>query len=199
MVSCFAATNQRAMRPFYIIIALSLSLASKAQTFNADAKSTGTLKSTEGKFEGIIDVNFKNDQVLWRSDNISKLFSARQIKEIDVVDQNGNHSRYKSFEFEYDHLLFLVVTAGKIEILFKPGIIKDKITQTYFPDYFVVGKHKQLIPLEKKKDFIDAFGNDAKWMAQYIKNESLDMSRVIDISKAFEYYNNSFEATHPVP
>lgn len=170
-----------------------------SQTFNADANTTGEIKTTEGKFEGIIDINMKNDQVLWRSDNTAKVFDASQIKEIRLKSPSGNESSYKSSELEGDHFIFLVVSSGKAEILYKKGILRDQTTQSFYPDYFAVGKRKELIPLEKKKDFINAFGEDAKWMAQYIKNNNLDFERVIDISKAFDYYNNSYEATHPLP
>ena len=144
-------------------------------------------------------MNPASNQVLCRSDEKTQIFSAQQIKEVRYTGSEGNEIIYKGFELGEETHLFEVLSDGKITLLFKPGIIKDEFTNSTYPPFFTVGKKKELIPLERKKDLISAFGGDAKWMEQFIKNNQLDLDHKEGVHRAFSYYNQTFEATNPSP
>lgn len=169
------------------------SLSLYAQTFDAQTTTQGVLKTTEGKYQGAVDVNTELDQVMWTSGNTTRIFGARQIKEVTISMENGQSKKYKGAEFDGGHYLFEVIAEGNTNILFRPKILKDSFTNTYYPDYFTL-KKQQIIPLEKKKDFLALFGNDASWMHQFIKNQDIDLKVRDDVSEAYQYYNQTFEA-----
>ncbi|RED92824.1 hypothetical protein [Marinoscillum furvescens] len=166
------------------------------QTFDANSKVTGTLKTTEGKYEGLVDINLKLNQVLWSRDNSSKIFGARQIKEAKLQFPDGSQKIYVGHELGNDHYLFEALAYGKTIVLFKEGLTKDQVTGALYPPFFTIEKNK-LKPLERKKDILEVFGGDSKWMHQFIKNRNLDLASKSDIEKAFDYYNGTFEATNP--
>lgn len=185
------------MRYFSILWVLATHTSLYGQTFNAQSQNLGTIKSTEGKFQGTIDVNMELDQAMWHDGNRTKIFGAQQIKELRLQTPNGEQYMYIGLKLDDDYYLFKVISEGKATILFKPNILKDKLAETYYPHYFVLGKKDVPIPLSRKKDFLDVFGEDEKWMAQFIKNNDLNLEMGEEIAKAFNYYNNTFEATHP--
>ncbi len=107
-------------------------------------------------------------------------------------------SAYVGQKLNDEFFLMEVVTSGQISILHKSGIEKDPYTHKEYSGYFVE-KKGHLQELEKKKDFLDLFGDDEKWMSIRIKNQGYDLENKADIRAAFDYYNQSFEASNPSP
>ncbi|WP_421894213.1 hypothetical protein [Marinoscillum sp.] len=187
------------MKYTLVLFLCSAHLASMAQTFNANAATSGVIRTSEGKYEGIIDINPASNQVLCRSAEKTQIFSAQQIKEVRYTGTEGKETYYKGYELDGEAHLFEVLSDGKITLLFKPGIVKDDYSKSTYPPFFTVGKKKELIPLERKKDLIAAFGGDSRWMEQFIKNNQLDLDQKEGVYRAFSYYNQTFEATNPSP
>ncbi len=187
------------MKYSFVLFLYASYLASAAQTFNAKASTSGVIKTSEGKYEGIIDINTTSNQVLCRSAEKTQIFSAQQIKEVRGTGAQGEEIYYKGYTLNGEAHLFEVLSDGKITLLFKPGIVKDEFTNSTYPPFFILGKKKELIPRERKKDLISTFGGDSKWMEQFIKNNQLDLDHKEGVYRAFSYYNQTFEATNPSP
>jgi len=167
-----------------------------AQTFDANSNHIGILKTTEGKFEGNIDLDLETSQVMCKGKNATSVYGARQIKSLEFTDDAGKQYRYKSYELEGKVYLFEVLSEGKVCVLFREGI-EIPFTDEHYPSYFIKSKKDQLVPVYRKKDLMEAFGDDAKWMAQYIKNQDVDLDQFENISLVFDYYNSTYEASHP--
>lgn len=179
-----------------LFVLIWISNAIYGQTFDANSKVEGVLKTTEGKFEGFVDVNLDLNQILWSKDNSSKIFGASQIKEARLEFPDGHTKIYLGQELSGHHYLFEAISYGKTVILYKEGIIRDRLGGSSYPPFFTIHKNK-LVPLERKKDILEVFGGDAKWMHQFIKNRNLNLADKSDIEKAFDYYNGTFEAANP--
>ncbi|MAE84136.1 MAG: hypothetical protein CMB80_15440 [Flammeovirgaceae bacterium] len=177
-----------------LTVMLSVSQNVLSQTFDASAKAYGHLVLHDQTLEGTIDVNMDLDQVLLSIDNSMKIYSARDVKEIIIKGK----SAYVGQKLNDEFFLMEVVTSGQISILHKSGIEKDPYTHKEYSGYFVE-KKGHLQELEKKKDFLDLFGDDEKWMSIRIKNQGYDLENKADIRAAFDYYNQSFEASNPSP
>lgn len=162
-----------------------------SQTFSLTSNTQGTLKTTDGKFEGIIDVNLDLDQVLWTKDNTTKIFGARQIKEVLFKNnETGEEKVYCGMEFDDEYHLFEVLSSGKVTILYHPDLTMKDDSNNSRPSYFAINKGRKAIPLRDEKDFLDLLGNDAKWMKLHIKNHQYDLTEKEDIIRTFHYYND---------
>lgn len=161
-----------------------------AQSFDADGQAYGQLVLESETLTGKVDVNQPLNQVLLTRGNSMKIYSAKDIKEV-VIDGT---TTYESHQINGQFHLLEVIAWGKIHILYRSGIDKDEISSKEFSGYF----HKRgthLIELAKKKDFMQLFGNDEKWMSVRIKNQGLNLEEKVDIITIFDYYNQS----HPSP
>ncbi|MEQ8473453.1 MAG: hypothetical protein RIC35_19810 [Marinoscillum sp.] len=165
-----------------------------SQSFDANSKMVGSIITHREELTGTIDINLALNQVLWSQDNSMRIVSASQIKMVLVEDT----PKYTGNTINEEHYLFEILANGYVTILFREGIIKDEFTQKKFSGYFTVVKDK-LVELERKKDFFELMGSDDKWMSLHIKNNDLNLERKEDIVKIFQYYNQTYEATHPSP
>lgn len=183
------------MRIFFIIINLLVLWSdSFAQRFNANAGSTGTIFTTEGKFSGTLDVNPEANQVLWKSENKSRIFSAEQIKSVEVSTANQQTITFLGLKLGEKFYLFEVLSYGSMVILYHKDIVKDQLTDEQYPDFFVLENGSELKALYKKRDLMDALGSDAKWMNDYIKSKQLNPEVPSDLQQIADYYNEYKEA-----
>ncbi len=186
------------MKYSFVLFLYASYLASAAQTFNAKASTSGVIKTSEGKYEGIIDINTTSNQVLCRSAEKTQIFSAQQIKEVRGTGAQGEEIYYKGYTLNGEAHLFEVLSDGKITLLFKPGIVKDEFTNSTYPPFFTVGKRKSSSPWKEKRPHFRIW-RGLKWMEQFIKNNQLDLDHKEGVYRAFSYYNQTFEATNPSP
>lgn len=179
---------------FILITLLVLWREGNAQRFNANAGSTGTIFTTEGKFTGVIDVNPEANQVLWKNENKTRIFSAEQIKSVEVMNASNQKITFMGLSLSDKYYLFEVLSYGTMVILYHKDIVKDQITTEEYPDFFVLENGSDLKAIYKKRDLMDALGSDAKWMSNYIKSNALNPEEPSDLQQIADYYNEYKQA-----
>ncbi len=177
------------MRFILCLNLLCICISCYSQKYSADKNTIGEIVIKNDTIKGNVDLNLNNELVLFKVENRISMYHARQIDAIKIFRPTGGYNLYKSYELDEENRFFFVVSTGKLEVLFRRGILKNKIQNKYYPDYFVRDQNNVVMPIDNSKKFLSVFGKDSKWMELYIKNNYLDLSRVKDIETAFGYYN----------
>lgn len=159
------------------------------QSFNAQSGVHGVLRTTEASYEGRLDVNLEMDQILWANGSEIRVFGAARVQEAIVQLADGQTVRYIGGQYGDAFYLFEVLSSGRVSLYYREGIPAGVYAAGYCSPIFVSNKNGRLQPLEKKKDVLDLFGSDEKWMAVYIKNHALDLDKKADVMQAVRYYN----------
>lgn len=165
-----------------------------AQSFDADSDNFGQLVLPQKTLTGKMHVNSKLNQVLLTQGNNMKIYSARDIKSIII----HNKTSFISHQLNGEYHLLEVLALGHISVFYKTGIEKDDFTHKQYSGFFteIAGRLREI---EKKKDFLELFGDDEKWMSLRIKNQGYNLDDKEDVKAVFQYYNQSFEVANPSP
>lgn len=159
------------------------------QSFNAQSGIHGVLQTTEASYEGRLDVNLQMDQILWANGSEIRVFGAARVQLATVHLLDGQTVRYAGGQYGDAYYLFEVLSSGRISLYYREGIPAGVYAAGYCSPIFVSDKNGRLQPMEKKKDLLELFGSDEKWMTVYIKNHQLDLDQKADVLQAVRYYN----------
>ncbi len=135
---------------------------------------------------GSIKLLLDDNNVLIQNGTENQYLTAKQIDKIVL-----NKGTYVGYEIDGNSFLFeALYLDGKSAILYKEHFKFHALDEDFLPPFFITTV-SGLEPVFKNKDLLEICGADKKWMAQYIKNENIDLETKEGVIQAFEYYSEN--------
>jgi hypothetical protein len=150
----------------------------------------GIVITETDSIKGEVRVSLEQDQVVVKKGNIYSVLSAKQVKEITAVEK-GQQVRYFSARYgaEGKSKLFRVISHGRLNLVFRQGIVKNKAEGVFYPDLHVFVDGEIVQSLSSEKDILRLLKDRKEEIKGYLSKNIFYADDQLLVKELFDYYN----------
>ncbi len=144
---------------------------------------------------GDIKVDLEKNNVLIKEGKNMSFLPASKVEKVMQIATNGQQEIFYSGNFGLNNkpLLFQALVDGTLPLLFREGLKFNEYEDDTYPPFFIY-KNDQIFSLgESKKEMIAVFDSEFQnEIAQFIKENKINVKSREDLVSLFNYYNDFF-------